>query len=74
MARIAEAELQHIKMTVSLLDVVRCQGRQVIKRGKDHVLLCPFHQEKTPSCVISPDKNLYRCFGCGAGGSVRTGC
>jgi DNA primase len=34
------------------------------------LLLCPFHQEKTPSCVISPEKNLYHCFGCGAAGSV----
>ena len=34
------------------------------------MLLCPFHQEKTPSCVISPEKNLYHCFGCGAAGSV----
>nr|WP_323652441.1 CHC2 zinc finger domain-containing protein [Pectobacterium parmentieri] len=34
------------------------------------MVLCPFHQEKTPSMVISPDKNLYHCFGCDAGGSV----
>ncbi|RAT40460.1 DNA primase, partial [Lonsdalea populi] len=33
-------------------------------------VLCPFHQEKTPSCVLSPEKNLYHCFGCNAGGSV----
>jgi len=34
------------------------------------VVLCPFHEEKTPSCVISAEKNLYHCFGCNAGGSV----
>ncbi|RAT40564.1 DNA primase, partial [Lonsdalea populi] len=33
-------------------------------------VLCPFHEEKTPSCVLSPEKNLYHCFGCDAGGSV----
>ncbi|MCN6576759.1 CHC2 zinc finger domain-containing protein, partial [Escherichia coli] len=38
--------------------------------GKDFTTLCPFHDEKTPSCVISPEKNLYHCFGCNAGGSV----
>lgn len=70
MARIADAELQHIKQAVSLVTVAQSQGRQVFKRGKDVVLLCPFHDEKTPSCVISPDKNLYHCFGCGMGGSV----
>ncbi|MDY4369036.1 DNA primase [Pectobacterium brasiliense] len=70
MARIPESELQHLKAAVSLVEVVRAQGRKVVKRGKDWVVLCPFHQEKTPSCVISPEKNLYHCFGCDAGGSV----
>ncbi|BES83360.1 hypothetical protein PEC302107_40870 [Pectobacterium araliae] len=70
MARIPESELQHLKAAVPLVDVVRSQGRQVFKRGKDVVVLCPFHQEKNPSCVISSDKNLYHCFGCDAGGSV----
>ncbi|WP_437215966.1 CHC2 zinc finger domain-containing protein [Pectobacterium sp. LFLA-215] len=70
MARIPESELQHLKAGVSLVEVVRGQGRKVVKRGKDFVVLCPFHQEKTPSCVISPEKNLYHCFGCDAGGSV----
>ncbi|WP_233948059.1 CHC2 zinc finger domain-containing protein [Pectobacterium versatile] len=70
MARIPESELQHLKAAVSLVEVVRAQGRKLVKRGKDFVVLCPFHQEKTPSCVISPEKNLYHCFGCDAGGSV----
>ncbi|ADP13259.1 Dnag primase-like protein [Erwinia sp. Ejp617] len=70
MARIAETELQHLKAAVSLAAVVQAQGRQLFKRGKDLVALCPFHDEKTPSCVISPAKNLYHCFGCDAGGSV----
>ncbi|WP_036771234.1 CHC2 zinc finger domain-containing protein, partial [Photorhabdus australis] len=70
MARIPEAELQHLKAAVSLVAVVEQQGRKLVKRGKDYVLLCPFHQEKTPSMVISPAKNLYHCFGCDAGGSV----
>ncbi|MCT2387967.1 CHC2 zinc finger domain-containing protein [Erwinia pyrifoliae] len=70
MARIAETELQHLKAAVSLAAVVQAQGRQLFKRGKDLVTLCPFHDEKTPSMVISPAKNLYHCFGCDAGGSV----
>ncbi|MEQ9834855.1 DNA primase [Pectobacterium versatile] len=70
MARIPESELQHLKAAVSLVEVVRGQGRKVVKRGKDWVVLCPFHQENTPSMVISPEKNLYHCFGCDAGGSV----
>ncbi|URG49845.1 toprim domain-containing protein [Pectobacterium quasiaquaticum] len=70
MVRIPESELQHLKAAVSLVEVVRAQGRKVVKRGKGWVVLCPFHQENTPSCVISPEKNLYHCFGCDAGGSV----
>uniref|UniRef100_UPI0037C14C2B CHC2 zinc finger domain-containing protein n=1 Tax=Escherichia coli TaxID=562 RepID=UPI0037C14C2B len=54
----------------ALVAVVQAQGRQLVKKGKDFTTLCPFHDEKTPSCVISPEKNLYHCFGCNAGGSV----
>ena len=42
------------------------------KRGKDYVGLCPFHNEKTPSFTVVPGKNMYYCFGCGAGGSAVT--
>ncbi|MDE9545397.1 CHC2 zinc finger domain-containing protein, partial [Xenorhabdus bovienii] len=70
MARIPEAELQHLKAAVPLIAIIEQQGRQLIKRGKDRLVLCPFHQEKTPSMVITPSKNLYHCFGCDAGGSV----
>ncbi|WP_244590037.1 CHC2 zinc finger domain-containing protein, partial [Xenorhabdus budapestensis] len=70
MARIPEAELQHLKAAVSLVAIIEQQGRQLVKRGKDMTVLCPFHQERTPSMVITPSKNLYHCFGCEAGGSV----
>ncbi|QXN64056.1 CHC2 zinc finger domain-containing protein [Serratia fonticola] len=70
MARIPQHELDELKRSVSLVTLVRSQGYKLRKQGRDYVLLCPFHQEKTPSLVISPDKNLYHCFGCGAAGSV----
>ncbi|PHM63293.1 CHC2 zinc finger domain-containing protein [Xenorhabdus ishibashii] len=70
MARIPEAELQHLKAAVPLVAIIEQQGRQLFKRGKDMTVLCPFHEEKTPSMVITPAKNLYHCFGCDAGGSV----
>jgi DNA primase len=42
------------------------------KRGKNYVGLCPFHHEKTPSFNVSPDRQMYHCFGCGVGGNVFT--
>ncbi|GAB2191565.1 hypothetical protein MAH1_31780 [Sessilibacter sp. MAH1] len=70
MARIAESEIARLKSEVSLLRLVESQGYTVTKQGKDYVVSCPFHEEKTASCVISPKTNLFHCFGCGAGGSV----
>lgn len=42
------------------------------KRGSNYIGLCPFHSEKTPSFTVSPDKGIYKCFGCGAGGNLIT--
>ncbi|MEN4793677.1 CHC2 zinc finger domain-containing protein, partial [Pantoea agglomerans] len=68
--RMTPAELERLKRDVSLVTVAKSQNRVLTKQGKDFAVLCPFHAEKTPSCVISPAKNLYHCFGCNAGGSV----
>ena len=40
------------------------------KAGKNYKALCPFHQERTPSFMVSPEKQLFHCFGCGVGGNV----
>ena len=70
MARLADDVINRIKSDVSLLRLVESQGHKVTKQGKDYVVCCPFHEEKTPSCIISPKTNLFNCFGCGTGGSV----
>lgn len=53
-------------------DIVRVVGQfvRLRKRGKNHVGLCPFHDEKTPSFNVRPDRQMFYCFGCGAGGDV----
>lgn len=52
-----------------IVDVVSSR-LQLKKAGKNHTACCPFHKEKTPSFSVSPDKQFYYCFGCGAGGNA----
>ena len=70
MARLPDKQIERIKSDISLLRLVESQGYQPRKQGKDYALSCPFHDEKTPSLIISPKTNLFNCFGCGASGSV----
>ena len=71
MARIADAEIERLKVEVSLVGLVESSGVVLEKRGADHVGRCPFHDDKTPSLVITPAKNLWRCFGaCDVGGDA----
>jgi DNA primase len=61
--------LDELKHRFTLSDVV---GRKVklIRRGREHTGLCPFHNEKTPSFTVNDQKGFYHCFGCGSHGSV----
>jgi DNA primase len=61
--------IAQVKERVDIVDIV---SEQVVlrKRGKDYVGLCPFHGEKTPSFTVSPNKQMYYCFGCGTGGTA----
>lgn len=70
MARIPADELARLKSDVSLLALVEQQGYTVTRMGKDHAIQCPFHDDDTPSLIISPQTNLFHCFGCEAAGSV----
>ncbi len=64
---IPEEVIEKIKQT-SAVDIIG-EYVQLIKRGKNYVGLCPFHNEKTPSFTVFDDKN-FKCFGCGKSGDV----
>ena len=71
MARIPEAEIERLKEQVSLVSLAEAAGVTLRRTGSDFTGCCPFHEDDTPSLVISPGKNLWHCLGaCQAGGSV----
>ncbi len=71
MARIPDAEVERLKEQVSLVSLAEAAGVTLRKTGADLTGCCPFHEDGTPSLVISPAKNLWHCLGaCQAGGSV----
>ena len=71
MARIPESEVARIKREVDLVALVRSKGIELKRHGsKDLAGRCPFHEEDTASLIVTPEKNLWHCMGCGKGGSV----
>jgi DNA primase catalytic core len=71
MARFTDEMIEQIKQQVDLLRLIQSQGYEVKKHGaKDYAIRCPFHDDDTASCIITPSENLFHCFGCGEGGTV----
>jgi len=70
MARIPESEIERLKLQVSVVRLVEAAGIALKPHGKDRVGRCPFHQDRTPSLIVSPKTNLWHCMGaCQMGGS-----
>ncbi|MCD6426731.1 MAG: hypothetical protein J7L03_01325, partial [Caldisericaceae bacterium] len=61
--------ISELRDKIDIVDVVSKYVR-LKKTGRNFVGLCPFHEEKTPSFVVSPEKQIFHCFGCGASGDV----
>jgi DNA primase catalytic core len=68
MARIPDADLERLKAEVSVERLVEAAGITLAKSGKDRLGKCPFHEDREASLAVTPDKNLWHCFGCGAAG------
>ena len=66
---IPEEKINEIKNAADIVDVVS-ESVVLKKAGRNHVGLCPFHSEKTPSFTVSYEKQIFYCFGCGTGGNV----
>ncbi len=69
MVRYSDELIEEIRSSNDIVDVV--SKYVTLKRsGRNFFGLCPFHKEKSPSFAVSPDKQIFHCFGCGAGGNV----
>ncbi|MGH4050973.1 MAG: DNA primase [Clostridium sp.] len=66
---IAEDVIRKIKEQNDIVDVIS-ERVKLKKTGRNYTGLCPFHNEKSPSFTVSPEKQIYKCFGCGEAGNV----
>lgn len=66
---ISPQTVEEVQRVVNVYDVIS-DYIQLKKSGMNYVALCPFHNEKTPSFVVSPTKNIFKCFGCGISGDA----
>jgi len=66
----AKIDLKALKTRLDLVGVLQARGIQLKRQGAQYMARCPFHADRTPSLSVSPAKQLWHCFGCGAGGDV----
>lgn len=68
---ISDNKIEEIKDAVDIVDLIGSYV-SLVKRGRNYVGLCPFHNEKTPSFSVNPDGHYFKCFGCGKSGDAIT--
>ena len=71
MARYSDEIIEEVRQSNDIIDVIS-QYVRLKRSGRNYFGLCPFHNEKSPSFSVSPDKQIFHCFGCGVGGNVFT--
>jgi len=63
-------DIEEIKQKLDIVEVISKYVPNVKRAGRSYKANCPFHNEKTPSFIITPDMQIFKCFGCGEGGDV----
>ncbi len=71
MPRYSDEIIDEVRQSNDIVDVIS-QYMHLKRSGRNYFGLCPFHNEKSPSFSVSPDKQIFHCFGCGVGGNVFT--
>ena len=71
MARYSDEIIDEVRQTNDIVDIIS-QYVHLKRSGRNYFGLCPFHNEKSPSFSVSPEKQIFHCFGCGVGGNVYT--
>ena len=71
MARYSDEIIDEVRQNTDIVDIIS-QYVHLKRSGRNFFGLCPFHNEKSPSFSVSPDKQIFHCFGCGVGGNVYT--
>lgn len=67
--RVPDQTIDAVREATNIVDVIG-EHLPLTPAGRNYKALCPFHEEKTPSFIVTPDRQTYHCFGCGAGGNV----
>ncbi len=70
MAKTPDTDIERLKSEISLLRLMESSGIKLTRQGEDMAGLCPFHTGETPSLIVSEEKNIFHCSGCGAEGGV----
>lgn len=71
MVRYSDELIEEVRQSNDIVDIIS-QYVHLTRKGRNYFGLCPFHNEKSPSFSVSPDRQIFHCFGCGVGGNVYT--
>lgn len=71
MIRYSDEVIEEVRQNNDIVDIIS-QYVHLTRKGRNYFGLCPFHNEKSPSFSVSPDRQIFHCFGCGVGGNVYT--